>query len=143
MNNSSAILPIAVLGRIQNKPQICPPVSQYSFKCAGILLRLSVTNIRLDSSIIEDQTNNLTVYIYTDDHQPAHVHIFKDRKTDTNKADIKIYIGSETEPPKLIKAYRSIKDQDIVKAMQLVADNQEMLLEKWQQIHGTSMEKGV
>ncbi|WP_013321547.1 DUF2442 domain-containing protein [Gloeothece verrucosa] len=79
--------------------------------------------------ILEDKANNLTVYIYTNDHEPAHVHIFKGRKTDTNKADVKIYIGSETEPPRLIEADPNFKNQDIVKAMNLVANNQELFLE--------------
>jgi hypothetical protein len=30
--------------------------------------------------IIEDSKNNLVVYIYTNDHIPAHVHVFKGKK---------------------------------------------------------------
>ena len=30
--------------------------------------------------VLEDLENNLFVYIYTNDHVPAHVHIFKDIK---------------------------------------------------------------
>lgn len=87
--------------------------------------------------IIEDQKTNLVVYIYTNDHEPAHVHVFRGRKTDTNKADIKIYIGSEEEAPELREAHPSLKTKDIVNAIKLVAENQEMLLERWQEIHET------
>ncbi len=87
--------------------------------------------------IIEDRKTNLVVYIYTNDHEPARVHVFRGRKTDTNRADMKIYIGSEEEAPKLIETHSSLKNKDIVNAILLVAENQEMLLEKWREIHET------
>lgn len=92
--------------------------------------------------IIEDRENNLFVYIYTNDDIPAHVHVFKGRKNDTgrkndaNQMELKINIGSEEAPPTLVYAYDKIKKKDIVNALKLIAVNQEMLLSKWEEIHG-------
>jgi Domain of unknown function (DUF4160) len=86
--------------------------------------------------IIEDSKNNLVVYIYTNDHIPAHVHIFKGKKNDANQMEIKINIGSEEAPPTLVKADDRIKNKDIVAALKLIAANQGMLLSKWKEIHG-------
>lgn len=86
--------------------------------------------------ILEDIQNNFFVYIYTNDHLPAHVHIFKGRKNDANQMEIKINIGSEIEPPSLVSANDKIKNKDLVAALKLVANHQETLLSKWQEIHG-------
>lgn len=86
--------------------------------------------------VIEDIQNNLFVYIYTNDHIPAHVHVFKGRKNDANQMEIKINIGSEEAPPTLVKANDKIKNKDIINALKLIAVNQEMLLSKWEEIHG-------
>ncbi|HEY9705327.1 MAG TPA: DUF4160 domain-containing protein, partial [Allocoleopsis sp.] len=37
--------------------------------------------------ILEDTQNNLIVYIYTNDHQPAHVHVLKGRKSEQNRLE--------------------------------------------------------
>ena len=86
--------------------------------------------------VIEDSKNNLVVYIYTNDHIPAHVHVFQAKKNDANQMEIKINIGSEEAPPTLVKADDRIKKKDIVTALKLIAANQEMLLSKWKEIHG-------
>ena len=86
--------------------------------------------------VIEDLDNNLFVYIYTNDHTPAHVHIFKGRKNDANQMEIKINIGSEEQAPSLVAASDKIKNKDLIAALKLVAANQEALLNKWQEIHG-------
>ncbi|MGM0454580.1 MAG: hypothetical protein ACQERW_00245 [Cyanobacteriota bacterium] len=39
--------------------------------------------------------------MYTNDHQPAHVHVFPGRKG--NQPDMKIAIGNEDQRPKLIQ----------------------------------------
>jgi hypothetical protein len=90
---------------------------------------------RLMPKVLEDRQNNLFIYIYTNDHIPAHVHIFKGRKNDNNQMEIKINIGTEKQAPSLVYAHDRIKDKDLVSALRLVADNQEMLLSKWQEIH--------
>ena len=86
--------------------------------------------------VLEDLQNNLFVYIYTNDHTPAHVHIFKGRKNDANQMEIKINIGSEEQAPSLVSAPDKINNKDLIAALKLVAANQEALLNKWQEIHG-------
>ena len=86
--------------------------------------------------VLEDLQNNLFVYIYTNDHTPAHVHIFKGRKNDANQMEIKINIGSEEQAPSLVSVPDKIKNKDLIAALKLVAANQEALLNKWQEIHG-------
>jgi len=84
--------------------------------------------------VLEDRQNNLFVHIYTNDHIPAHVHIFKGRRNDKNQMKIIINIGTEKQAPSLVKAHARIKEKDLAIALRLVADNQEMLLSKWQEI---------
>lgn len=50
--------------------------------------------------------------------------------------EIKINIGNELEPPSLVSANPKMKSKYLVAALRLVADNQEMLLNKWREIHG-------
>ncbi len=88
--------------------------------------------------ILVDINNNLFVYIYTNDHEPAHVHVFKGKKNETNQTEAKIKIGSEEECPSVVVADEKMSGKDIVKALKLVAANQEKLLDKWQEIHGIS-----
>ena len=85
--------------------------------------------------VLTDLGRNLYVYIYTNDHTPAHVHIFRGRKNDINRYEVKINIGNENEPPLVVKANPKMSNDDIRAAWELVADNQENLLEKWNQIH--------
>ncbi|HBE17680.1 MAG TPA: DUF4160 domain-containing protein [Cyanobacteria bacterium UBA11149] len=86
--------------------------------------------------VLEDLENNFFVYIYNNDHIPAHVHVFKGRKNDANQMEMKINIGSESEPTRLVSANDRIKNKDLVSALKLVANNQETLLNKWREIHG-------
>lgn len=90
--------------------------------------------------IFETNNSELSVYIYTDDHEPAHVHVFCGRKTARNQEDIKISLGSELEAPKIIDKHKRIKRKDSILALQLVAEHQEYFLAKWQEIHGTTMD---
>jgi hypothetical protein len=93
------------------------------------------------SNIFESQQNGLiTVYIYSDDHSPAHVHVFIGRKGSRGQADIKINLGSEDEAPRLVKAHPSISTKDLKKALKLVADHQELFLKEWNQIHGQKLD---
>jgi hypothetical protein len=54
--------------------------------------------------IPEDESRNLYLYIHTDDHRPAHIHVFKGRKNDGNRHNIKINIGGENEPQSIVEA---------------------------------------
>ena|GEM_PF-745601 len=86
--------------------------------------------------VLEDKAENLYIYIYTNDHKPAHIHLFKGRKTDTNIYDAKINIGNAQQPPKLVTAHPSIKNGDLKMALALVAEYQTDLRMKWEKIHG-------
>ncbi|MCA6590274.1 MAG: DUF4160 domain-containing protein [Pseudanabaena sp.] len=86
--------------------------------------------------ILVDESQNLYLYIHTDDHTPAHVHVFKGRKNDGNRHNVKINLGNEDEPPSIVKADSDIRNVDIKAALRLVNDNQETLLKKWSEIHG-------
>ncbi len=86
--------------------------------------------------VFVDESQSLYFYIYTDDHIPAHVHVFKGRKNEGNRHNVKINIGNEDEPPSIVKADLDMRNTDIKAAWRLVAENQEFLLNKWQEIHG-------
>ena len=85
--------------------------------------------------VLEDLRNNLFVYIYSDDHLPPHVHIFVGRKKSRSDKDIKIGIGNDEIPPGILTAHPKIKNIDIHRAWELVADNQDRLLTRWKEIH--------
>lgn len=85
--------------------------------------------------VLEDPQKNLYVYIYTDDHEPAHVHVFLGRKSDHNDSEAKINIGNDEKPPSFVFIY-NMKNRVATQALRLVAENQEMLLKKWKEIHG-------
>ena len=72
--------------------------------------------------------DGFSVRIYSNDHLPSHVHVFK------AEGETKINLGNETERPKLVEI-RKMSDKDAVKALNLVIDHQAELLEKWREIH--------
>jgi Domain of unknown function (DUF4160) len=69
------------------------------------------------------------IRIYINDHVPSHVHIVK--------ADVAaiINLGDENTAPEIDENFR-MKKGDLKKALRIVEDNQEFLLEQWRQIHG-------
>ncbi|NEO83749.1 MAG: DUF4160 domain-containing protein [Spirulina sp. SIO3F2] len=85
--------------------------------------------------IFVDSQNNFSVYIYTNDHEPPHVHVFIGSKKSRNQADIKIALGSETEAPRLVAIDPSISNKNARKALILVAEHQEEFLAQWHKIH--------
>jgi hypothetical protein len=87
--------------------------------------------------VLHDQKKNLYFYIYTDDHEPAHVHVFKGSKN-PRRGDMRISIGSDSEPPQLmtLKDYSEITNKDIRAALMMVGEAQEELLAIWSEIHG-------
>ncbi len=86
--------------------------------------------------IYRDKNQNLNVYVYPRDHFPAHVHIYKGSKNDTNREEVKISLGSEEEKPSIIEADESMRSSDIKAALELVFDKQQIFLEEWVRIHG-------
>lgn len=74
------------------------------------------------------RAHGLSVVIYVDDHEPAHVHVFGD-----GMAKINLF-GDEGEP-ELVLAY-GMSRGDIRRAMRVVKERQTYLLERWSDIHG-------
>jgi histidinol phosphatase-like PHP family hydrolase len=68
------------------------------------------------------------VVIFTDDHLPAHVHIYGD-----GVAKIEL-VGADGEP-ELVFA-DDMKRGDIRKAMRIVTEQRDFLLDCWSKIHG-------
>ncbi len=73
------------------------------------------------------RAHGLRVIIFTDDHEPAHVHVFGDGQA-------KINLTGREGLPDLIWA-EGMKANDLRRAMQLVSERQELFLAKWREIH--------
>ena len=74
------------------------------------------------------RSRGLSIVIFTDDHEPAHVHVFGD-------GHVKINLLGGDGCPELVFA-RDMKRAVIRRAMQIVIDNQAAFLERWRDIHG-------
>lgn len=68
------------------------------------------------------------IVIFSDDHEPARVHVFGD-------GEAKINLSGPDDRPELIWAVR-MKHTDVRKSMRLVEENREALLARWDEIHG-------
>lgn len=73
------------------------------------------------------------IRIYSNDHEPAHVHVVK------GEGEVKIHLGS-TEPgreeaPSLVRVW-AMGRKDAAQALELVSARQELLLSEWSRIHG-------
>lgn len=68
----------------------------------------------------------LRIVIFTDDHEPAHVHVF-------GSGHAKIDIDGAV--PELVWT-RGMTRGEARKAMRLVTENRNALLERWRAIHG-------
>jgi len=67
--------------------------------------------------------------IYTDDHEPMHTHIKKAGK------EVVINLGDEdTKPYERENKGMSLKNRR--RALQIAAEHQDYLIEKWREIHG-------
>jgi len=71
------------------------------------------------------RASGLRVIIFTDDHEPAHVHGFGDGHAKIN------LLGD----PKVVSV-EGMTRGEVRKAMRLVSDHQSLLLAKWREIHG-------
>ena len=74
------------------------------------------------------RSHGLSIVIFTDDHEPAHVHVLGDGHVKINL--IGAGVGLE------LFFARDMKRTDIRRAMQIVFDNQAAFLKKWKDIHG-------
>jgi len=74
------------------------------------------------------RTGGFRVVIFTDDHEPAHVHVFAD-------GEAKINLSGPGGGPELIWAV-GMKHADVRKCLKLIEENGEALLARWNEIHG-------
>jgi hypothetical protein len=74
------------------------------------------------------RAHGLRVIIFTDDHEPAHVHVFGD-------GHVKINLIGPDGAPALVWA-QGMKVNDVRRAVQIVQDQQEAFLARWREIHG-------
>lgn len=72
--------------------------------------------------------HGLRFVIYTQDHEPAHVHVYGD-------GELKVALADDGRLPVLIHAI-GMKAQDRRRAMDVVLERQAELLAQWRQIHG-------
>lgn len=69
------------------------------------------------------------VVIYPNDHEPAHVHVMK------AGGEAKIQL---LDTPDFIWVTDEMSDKDARKALEIVEQNQECFLSKWEEIHGNA-----
>ncbi|MFT4254396.1 MAG: DUF4160 domain-containing protein [Caulobacter sp.] len=74
------------------------------------------------------RTSGLSVVIFLDDHEPAHVHVFGD-------GEAKIELLGQGGVPRLVWA-RGMTRAEIRRAMQIVTLHRDALLQRWMEIHG-------
>lgn len=74
------------------------------------------------------RAHGLRIVIYTDDHEPAHLHVFGD-------GHAKINLTGPDGGPELVWA-EDMKRNEVRRAMAVVTENREMSLARWREIHG-------
>lgn len=79
------------------------------------------TVLRIDGYIVR---------IWSNDRLPGHVHVFK------GNGECVINLVGEGGLPQLREFY-GLKRKEVAKAIRIVADNQEKLMEAWISIHGS------
>lgn len=75
------------------------------------------------------RVDGYVVRIWSNDHLPRHVHVFK------GNGECVINLVGEGGLPELREFY-DLKRKEVAKAIKIVADNQEKLIEAWNRIHG-------
>ena len=74
------------------------------------------------------RAHGLRVIIFTDDHKPAHVHVFGD-------GHAKINLLGLNGAPELVSV-EGMSRAEIRRAMRIVVEQQSLLLARWVEIHG-------
>jgi hypothetical protein len=74
------------------------------------------------------RAEGLRVVIFTNDHEPAHVHVF-------GGGEAKINLRGAGGPPELVWA-DGMTRTEVRRALRIVAENQALLLARWENIHG-------
>ncbi len=75
--------------------------------------------------------NGFQVRIYLNDHDPAHVHVFK------AGGEAKIQLKNEDGEPEWIEVI-NMSDKQAFKALELVLEHQAELLDAWWKYHGNT-----
>ncbi|HEY0100313.1 MAG TPA: DUF4160 domain-containing protein [Pyrinomonadaceae bacterium] len=78
--------------------------------------------------------NGFKVRIYTNDHLPSHVHVFK------AEGELIFALGSESEAPRMVKELSPMNPSDARQARVIVKEQQQYLLREWRKIHGNQKE---
>lgn len=76
------------------------------------------------------RAHGLRFVIFTDDHDPAHVHVFGD-------GEAKINLVATDEAPELVWTV-GLTRAELRKAMRVVKEHRELFLECWSAIHDCS-----
>lgn len=74
------------------------------------------------------RAHGLRIVIFTDDHEPAHVHVFGD-------GHAKINLTGPNGRPELVWA-EDMKRGEVRRAMDVVIEHSEAFLVRWREIHG-------
>ena len=75
-----------------------------------------------------ERINGFSLRIYTNDHEPPHVHVIK------VGGEAIIELGDEHNPPTIREVYR-MRDRDVAIAYDLVKQFKTKLLNGWKEIH--------
>ncbi len=74
------------------------------------------------------RADGFSVVIFTDDHEPAHVHVFGD-------GHAKINLSGSDGDPELVWA-DGMKRSDVRRALRIVLECKHAFLARWREIHG-------
>jgi hypothetical protein len=74
------------------------------------------------------RAHGMRVVIFSDDHEPAHVHVFGDGQA-------KINLAGPGGLPELVWVVGMTRTE-VRRAMQLVTDQQAAFLARWREVHG-------
>ena len=74
------------------------------------------------------RAHGLRIVIFSDDHEPAHVHVFGD-------GHAKINLLGANGQPELVWA-EGMKRNEVRRAMEIVTEQQAVFLARWRKIHG-------
>lgn len=74
------------------------------------------------------RAHGLRVIIFSNDHEPAHVHVLGD-------GEAKINLVGLGDRPELVWAV-GMKRNEVRRAMALVAEHRDAFLTRWREIHG-------
>lgn len=67
--------------------------------------------------------------IYTNDHAPRHVHVFR------AEGEVLINLGAESTAPS-VRENVGMGKRDERRALEIVGENQGLLIAEWRRIHG-------